>query len=394
MKQVIYKTFAILLLLYSSLSLSAQELSPEARVSLITCGPGDEIYSFFGHSALWVYDPKAGIDRIYNYGTFDFNIPNFYWEFTKGRLYYLLTVSRSAAFFQEYILEDRLVIEQELNLTESERNELFRLLEINYLPQNRHYWYDFFKDNCSTRIRDIIAEATDNRYQWPAEPENPMTFRQLLKPYVANRHGERLGMFLLLAKGADQRATRSDYMFLPDQLYVSFDQAKTADGRPLVSAVRNLYIPETDRLSETRTNWPLLIFTVWLLLSIWVSILKKTASRTVKWFDSVIYFATGATGVLLTFMWFFTEHWTCKGNYELFWLNPINLIPLILIWIPRSRKTLIWIAKTMLIINLLALISLPLWEQRVSVEAILLGLLTLTAWYRASGFGQAANHKP
>ena len=77
MKQVIYKTFAILLLLYSSLSLSAQELSPEARVSLITCGPGDEIYSFFGHSALWVYDPEAGIDRIYNYGTFDFNIPNF-----------------------------------------------------------------------------------------------------------------------------------------------------------------------------------------------------------------------------------------------------------------------------------------------------------------------------
>jgi hypothetical protein len=185
-----------------------------------------------------------------------------------------------------------------------------------------------------------------------------MTFRQLLKPYVANRHGERLGMFLLLAKGADQRATRRITCFYQISSMFRLIRQKQLMADRWFGGTQSLHSRNRSiirKLAQTA----LLIFTVWLLLSIWVSILKKTASRTVKWFDSVIYFATGATGVLLTFMWFFTEHWTCKGNYELFWLNPINLIPLILIWIPRSRKTLIWIAKTMLIINLLALISLP-----------------------------------
>ena len=394
MNRLIFKILPAILLLWPVFEVPAQELSPEARISLITCGPGDEIYSYFGHSALWVYDPQTGIDRMYNYGTFDFNIPNFYWEFTKGRLYYLLSVTRSASFFQEYINEERFIIEQELNLTAEERNQLFKLLEINYLPDNRHYWYDFFKDNCSTRIRDIVAVATENRYLWPEEPDKPLTFRQLLKPYVANRHWERLGMFLLLSKGADQQATRSDYMFLPDELYLSFDQARTADGRRLVSGERNLYLPGRDRMAEKSFNWPLLIFSLLLLFSIWITVTRNNKGLTVKLFDSSIYFTTGFLGILLTFMWFFTEHWTCKANLELFWINPLNLIPLVIIWIPSTRKFLNAYARIMLALTLMALITLPLWQQRVSLEAILIGLLTLTAWYRASGLLKATNRQP
>ncbi|MFO7616650.1 MAG: DUF4105 domain-containing protein, partial [Bacteroidales bacterium] len=318
----------------------------------------------------------------------------FYWEFTKGRLYYMLSVSRSASFFSEYVDEERFIIEQELNLTPGERNELFRLLEINYLPDNRHYWYDFFKDNCSTRIRDIVAEATENRYQWPDEPDNPLTFRQLLKPYVANRHWERLGMFLLLSRGADQKATLSDYMFLPDHLYWSFDQARTADGRPLVAAERNLFLPGRDRMAEKSFNWPLLIFSLLLLISIWVMVSRHHKKRVVKLFDSLIYLITGCIGLLLAFMWFFTEHWTCKANVELFWANPLNLIPLILIWLPAARKVLTAYARVMLAITVIVLVTLPLWHQRVSVEAIVIGLLTLTAWYRASGLMKTADRQP
>jgi len=129
------------------------QLSEESKVVMFTCGPGDELYAGFGHSALWVSDPVTKVDRLYNYGTFDFDTPNFYLKFVRGKLNYILSVYPSKYFFNDYASRKILVFGQLLNLTQEEKQRIFEFLENNALPANCEYKYDFFYDNCATRIR-------------------------------------------------------------------------------------------------------------------------------------------------------------------------------------------------------------------------------------------------
>jgi hypothetical protein len=372
---------------------SAAELSPSARISLITCGPGQEMYSYFGHSALWVYDPVMNIDRMYNYGTFDFNIPHFYWEFAKGRLYYMLSVTRSRSFFNEYISEKRYIKEQLLNLLPEEKEELFKLLEINYLPENRHYWYDFFKDNCSTRIRDIVAKATNNRFIWPAEPDNPLTFRQLLKPYVKTHRMERAGMFLLLSHGADRKATISDYMFLPEQLYRCFAEARTVDGEVLVRENQSLFEPETTGRGFRKADSIPILLVQLLLFAIGFFLDIKPRPKRSRIFDSVMFSLAGLLGILIFFMWFFSDHWSCKANLNLVWANPLNLALVILAWIRPAARIVRAYSRLMLIAGLTILVTLPLWKQRIPAEGILMWIIILSGYLRFSAFKKPLNPK-
>ena len=140
----------VLIFISTHLSAKTPTLSNESKVVLFTCGMGDQLYSGFGHSALWISDPAQGIDRLYNYGTFDFFTENFYVKFTRGKLEYMLSVTKSQRFLNEYIEEKRSAVGQNLNLTLTEKQKMFDFLENNYLPENRFYKYDFF--NCVVKI--------------------------------------------------------------------------------------------------------------------------------------------------------------------------------------------------------------------------------------------------
>ncbi|MCD6555811.1 MAG: DUF4105 domain-containing protein, partial [Bacteroidales bacterium] len=132
-----------------------QVLSPYAEVSIITCAPGNELYSTFGHSAIRIKDPVLRIDNVYNYGTFNFETPGFYMKFTRGKLDYMLSVSPYRYFVMSYIQEKRAIKEQVLNLSCPQKTIIFHALKINALPENMYYRYDFLKDNCSTRVLKI-----------------------------------------------------------------------------------------------------------------------------------------------------------------------------------------------------------------------------------------------
>ena len=169
----------------------AQALSERASISLLTGSPGTELYSTFGHSAIRVHDPSTGMDIVFNYGTFDFNTPNFYLKFAQGKLNYKLSIETFEQFRAGFIYENRSVVEQKFNLTQTQKNLLFALLEQNYLPENRFYKYDFFFDNCATRIRDLMITAfgEDFQYQYPEEWKNSgLTFRNLIDMYLTNHH--------------------------------------------------------------------------------------------------------------------------------------------------------------------------------------------------------------
>ena len=114
-------------------------LSGDAYASLLTCGPGNEFYTTFGHTALRLCDSAQGIDVVYNYGMFDFGEPHFYFHFAQGRLNYFLGRSSFQGFFKEYAMEGSSMFEQRLLLTHAEVCRLFQLLETNYMPENKHY---------------------------------------------------------------------------------------------------------------------------------------------------------------------------------------------------------------------------------------------------------------
>ncbi|HWJ28198.1 MAG TPA: DUF4105 domain-containing protein, partial [Flavisolibacter sp.] len=133
--------------------------SCDLRITLLTCAPGSELYSTFGHTALRVQDEHAGLDLVFNYGTFVFD-DDFYMKFIRGKLLYSLSVENFDDFIYEYKLESRSVQEQVLQLSCQEKQQLFHALQVNARPENRDYKYDFLFDNCTTRARDIVARNT------------------------------------------------------------------------------------------------------------------------------------------------------------------------------------------------------------------------------------------
>ncbi|MBA3970505.1 MAG: DUF4105 domain-containing protein, partial [Gemmatimonadetes bacterium] len=169
-------------LLAPSFAHAQQEPGSELSVYLLTMGPGDQVWEKFGHNAIWIHDPVQGTDRAYDYGRFDFNQPGFLPRFLKGRWIYSMGSGNVHEYMLAYQYANREVAAQELNLTQEQARALQHFLEWNDQPQNREYRYDYFRDNCSTRLRDALdaviggqlrvltrGRPTGTTYRWHSE---------------------------------------------------------------------------------------------------------------------------------------------------------------------------------------------------------------------------------
>ncbi len=224
----------------------AQSLSSEATISLLTYSPGSQLYTAFGHSALRVQDPVNSLggtplDRVYNYGTFDFDESGFYFKFMRGKLNYKL----SAYDFYYVELEQQQrqmdVREQVFDLTLAQKQAMFNFLNVNLLPENRFYLYDFFYDNCATRIRDafeVVLQDTLRLDTSLVAVESRKTFRQLVDEYMAPQPWGDLGIDLALGARIDQPASPYEYMFLPDYLAQSFEGSTLLRGGQEIPLIR------------------------------------------------------------------------------------------------------------------------------------------------------------
>ena len=163
------KTKAILTILLALIlpqGTNAQQ-ADSTDVYMITCAPGNASYSIYGHTALRIVIRGTDFDMAYNWGIFDFSTPNFTYRFAKGKLDYMLGASPYERFLREYISEERPVWSQKLNLSDAEKERLFVLINENLREENRKYRYDFFFDNCATRVRDIVAAAATDTVIFP-----------------------------------------------------------------------------------------------------------------------------------------------------------------------------------------------------------------------------------
>lgn len=340
----------LLLSVLCATSLQAQQmpLSDGATASVLTCGPGNDFYTTFGHSAIRITDTASGIDRVYNYGTFNFDTPNFYWVFTRGRLDYQLSCTTFEDFMYEYAYEGREVREQPLTFEAGQVQNLYILLETNYLPQYRHYRYDILRDNCATRVRDVVysAWAQDTVLQRAAESAS---YRRLLAACMkGDLEWWHLGVDLLLGLTADHRCSAPERMFLPAEMEAELAQCTTTGvwTAPFIVEPSRLLLP-SHRTPLKASFPPVIVFS--LLFAI-IALLSSHSlslfhSSTLPLLDRLLFIIAGLCGLFLLFMWFGTDHWCTNWNLNILWLSP--LLILIAIRLERSPRWALWLQEAM-----------------------------------------------
>lgn len=366
----------------SSLSGIAQKatLTPQSEISIITCGPGNEMYSTFGHSAIRVKDATQGIDVVYNYGTFDFTTPNFTLKFARGKLDYTLARQNFRYFLLSYEEENRWVKEQVLDLNLGQRQKLFDFLENNYLPENRDYKYDFFFNNCATKIWDVLKEVFRDELVFDESYLTEFfTHRQLIRQNVATNTWLGFGIDLALGSVIDDMATPKEHMFLP--IY-TMAQLKRADlgAKPVASKPKILFKPRPTHASGgfliSPAFWLAIFF---LLVLIWTFLDLKNNTRR-RWLDFALFFFPGLIGLLIIFLWFFTDHTETAANFNIVWAFPLHLV---IAFIVAKKKGPNWVAKYALFSASLILVCMMLWLFNIQVFSpiIMLVWLALTTRY-------------
>lgn len=320
------RILTIIVLMISFLPLRAEkiELSPKAEISVLTCSPGPDLYSSFGHTALRIQDSinDRWVDVVYNYGTFQFT-DDFYFKFAKGQLDYRLSRSSFGDFQYEYLMTGRGIWEQKLLITPAEKQRLFDLLEENYLPENREYRYDFFYDNCSTRVRDIIKKALENKVNFTYVYAEKSSYREAIQHYLNFHPWSDFGIDVALGLPCDKVMEAEGAMFLPDSLMKELNFATHGDG-PLVARTEEV-IPQEYEPEDLGGFTPVKLFSAILLLQIALGWWLRKKYR-VNLLDRILMFSVGLVGVLVTFLWFFTDHKATVWNLNILWANPLLLI--------------------------------------------------------------------
>jgi hypothetical protein len=326
-------------------------LSPQATFSVLTCAPGSELYSIFGHSALRIQDPTARLDWVWNYGVFEFDTPNFVLKFARGKLKYYVLSYGYDQFYDEYHREGRAIQEQTLNLTEAQKSRIFSALLTNELPENRYYQYDFFFDNCATRERDVIARALGDDLRWqPQQPDDYGSYRELIDPYLRNDVWADFGIDLLLGLPTDATADQRGATFLPDELFKALATAQVlTDGQwgPLVRSQQTLLdIPRNKatafQYSPHIVGWSIL------LLAVVVTFWGFRSRRAFRGFDVLLFSILGLLGCLMLLFWVGTDHQATYKNLNMLWAVPTHLIFAVMLLLRRSRGFANRYAKGML----------------------------------------------
>lgn len=373
-------------------------LSDAAEISLLTSAPYDEeVFTVYGHAALRIHDPQQNLDIIFNYGLFDFGKPHFIYRFAKGETDYKLGAADFAAYLLEYQMRGSNVTEQVLALKPDEKERLWNALLENYRPENRTYRYNFFFDNCATRPAVLIEKTVDGTIDYH-DPYAARTFRELINYCTRNHPWLTFGCDLALGSPTDRLATPREMMFLPSYLKKAFGNATVLDRdgtkRKLVKETRVIGADgEAEETVETASDETetavaglftpmavsLLFFGIVFVIT-FIEWRRRTYYRIV---DGLLFFLAGAGGVILFFLSFISVHPCTWPNWNLIWLQPLDLVAVILFSVKKLKKAAFYYH----FINFAALTAMllgwPWIPQHLNIAFI---PLVASIWLR-SGYG-------
>lgn len=358
------------------------QLSKKASVSILTVGPAEPAYTMFGHTAIRVQDPVHKIDKVYNYGTFDFESPNFHLRFLHGDLKYYLSTSSFEAFKKANVALGRSIVSQTLNLSTSQTNKFVKALEQKALPENRSYQYKFFRQNCVTKVRDVL----ENLDLWSsfeyssASVLSADTYRQQLSDYLTHRPWMRLGINLMLGVEADKPITIREKSFLPNTMHLTLANSFDKSGQPIVASSETIA-----RASIQKQENPLPpVFVFW---TVFLAVIAFTATSLLRgwdgrWVDQLLFGAIGIVGFIIAFGSFISVHQPLHYNWNLLWVLPTHLLVATgLPWF-RPKWMKIYFLLT-LILDLALIIGWAFIPQQIPLAVIpLVGALIARSMYR------------
>jgi hypothetical protein len=328
-------TFLLYLFLIVSYFSFSQDIyySDNTQISVLTCSSGDQLYSKFGHSAFRVKDFNKGYDVVYNYGVFDENQPLFYPNFAKGKMTYKLDKASFNYFYRVYQYENRTVTQQVLNLSSIERKKLIAFLENNAKPKNANYQYDFFYNNCATKIRSVLDTVFPNKISYNKNHiTTNFTMRDLINSKISHNTWSNIGINIALGSVIDHKASFNEYQFLPEYIFKALNNSQF-NNVPIVKET-NILIEKDDSKTEKSSSFFLSPYFIFSLLSVVILLITYKdfkQQKISKTLDFILLFTTGLIGVFLLLLWFATNHTATANNYNILWGFAPNLIMAFLI---------------------------------------------------------------
>ncbi|WP_282074229.1 DUF4105 domain-containing protein [Maribacter aquivivus] len=371
-----FRKITFLILLFTAFwgySQNAQ-LSPLSKISLLTVGTGEDLAAKFGHSAIRLQDPTLGIDEVYGYGTYDFEDPNFYLNFTRGKLSYTISRIPFKYFDYSYQQEKRWIREQVLDVDLEQRNQIVTFLEHNLLPENKKYKYDFLFDNCATRIPMVFEKTLGSTFNFDYNYlEDQLTFRELIRLKLNPNSWSNFGIDLALGSVIDREATPYEHLFLPIYVYEQMKHT-TLNGKPIVKSESVILdIPEQEYRSLIFLT-PLFWLSILLVLVCYITYTDYKNLRRNKWLDFGLFAVTGLAGVLILFLWFGTDHLATKANFNSLWAFAPNIV---IAFMMIKKQIPSWMITYIIFLTILLGITCTLWVFKIQVFSILLIIVLL-----------------
>ena len=312
-------------------------------ISLLTCGPGQEVWSYYGHTALRIQDKVHESDVAVNWGMFSFKQPFFVLRFVFGLTDYQIGIFPMSDFIAEYSAEGRWVRQQRILLSRQEKLKILRAIEENAKPENRTYRYNFFYDNCTTRAREMVITNIGYCNTNFKDTDAQATYREEIHKLNGNHRWARFGNDLLLGYLSDRDLTQREWEFLPDNLSKDFategrkdfinDTAGNAEVNHLIRKDGYLMlvdstcylIPPTPKVAEAEVITPTLVFITLAVIIIALSVFEWKRKKNFWTLDAFLLILTGLPGLIL-FAMLFSQHPTVQVNFQMLILNPFNLI--------------------------------------------------------------------
>tara|TARA_B100000003_G_scaffold163643_1_gene149652 strand:- start:7585 stop:8751 length:1167 start_codon:yes stop_codon:yes gene_type:complete len=338
-----------LALIFFSLNIYANELENKNRykISILSIGEGPSLVDAFGHTAIRVKDAQLKNDIVFNFGVYDFNSPNFYSNFVKGRPEYKLAIQNYSNLIQNYIRQKRYIVEHQLNLDQNSTKIIIDLLveKLN----DPYYIYDYFRDNCTTRAADIVIDKTNNKFKDDKlESEAILTYRDLIHRKINENSWAALGIDLCLGAIIDKKINTRETFFLPENLMNYLD---LYEGDIIKRNI--IYSPESEISYRENLPSPLLINLILSLIIVAITIFNFKSNKWNKSLDFLIFLISGSIGILIIYLWFFSNHFAGAQNFNFLWAFPLNFALIFAIYKNKIPNWSIGYIKLLIILIIL-----------------------------------------
>ena len=334
---------------------------------LVTVGPGDAVWERFGHNLIWIHDPATGDDVGYNYGLFSFEQENFLLRFIQGRMRYWMAGLSVERQLEAYRSQNRSIRIQELALTADEVAELHRFLEWNERPENRFYGYDYYRDNCSTRVRDALDRILGGRLgAWARARPTDASYRDHTLRQTHGLFWVSVGMHFGLGPTVDEPLSAWEAMFIPMELEAHLRdftvEGEGGEDVPFVRADWTYHQADRPPTPNSTPRWILSFGALGAVLSALFLALgrgvrapadpgsagpddgRPTRRRALLALATLWLVVMGLVGTLIGLLWAFTDHWGTQWNLNLWHAGPLHLVLAGLIWFAFGDRQ--WTRRT------------------------------------------------